>query len=265
MDKHGSYALITGGSSGIGYCYARELAAKNYHLVIVSNEDEKNRSVCKSLQQEFAVDAIPFFIDLTLPNSAEDVYRFCMERQLNIEILINNAGMFFFEEVADTSLDLSNKFLMLNVVTPTLLATLFSKYMREKKAGFILITASVTAWMPYPGIALYSATKRYLKNFARSLRYELKSHNVSVTVVCPGAVDTSLYSLNNKYRKLALRLRIMIDAKQLAAKAVKAMLNKRFLLIPGLMTKISVLVVMLIPPFIIHKIKLYLWKRLGRN
>jgi short-subunit dehydrogenase len=57
----------------------------------------------------------------------------------------------------------------------------------------------------------------------------------------------------------------MIDAKQLAAKAVKAMLNKRFLLIPGLMTKISVLVVMLIPPFIIHKIKLYLWKRLGRN
>jgi len=74
-----------------------------------------------------------------------------------------------------------------------------------------------------------------------------------------------LYSLNNKYRKLALRLRIMINAKRLAAKAVKAMLNKRFLLIPGLMTKISVLVVMLIPPFIIHKIKLYLWKRLGRN
>ncbi len=265
MDKQLPYALITGGSSGIGYYYARELANKNYNLIIVSNDDEKNQSVCQILNNEFNITAIPLFVDLTLANSAEYIYNFCEEKHLNVEILINNAGMFFFEEVADTSIELSNKLLMLHIITPTLLCTYFSKYMKEKKKGFILFTSSITAWIPYPGIALYAATKRYLKNFARSLYYELKSHNVGVSIVCPSAINTDLYSLNNTYRKLALRCKIMMEAKQLANKSIKAMFNKKFLLIPGFMTKVSVLIVLLTPPFIVHRIKIYLWKKLNKS
>ena len=139
MNNLSSYALITGGSSGIGYQFARELAKKKYNLIIVSNEDLKNQEVCLTLSQEFHIQAIPFFIDLTGPESAEILFNFCIEQQLDVDILINNAGMFFFKEIPDTSPEMVSKILMLHIVTSTLLSTYFSNYMRKKKIGTYLI------------------------------------------------------------------------------------------------------------------------------
>jgi short-subunit dehydrogenase len=104
-----SYALITGGSSGIGLAFARELARRNYGIVIVSNQEEKNREVCQHLEDTYNIKAVPLYMDLTLPHAAQSVYDFCMENKLDIEILINNAGMFFFKEIAETSAELASK------------------------------------------------------------------------------------------------------------------------------------------------------------
>lgn len=265
MKESNAYALITGGSSGIGYHFARELAKKNYHVIIVSNDDVKNQAVCLTLANEFHIIAIPFFIDLTVPDSAETIFNYCIAEKLDVEILISNAGIFFFKEIADTSPELMNKVLTLHVITPTLLCTYFSNYMRQKQSGHILITSSITAWMSYPGIALYASTKRYLKNFGRSLRYEMKDYHVNVSVVCPSAIDTNLYNLSKKQRRLACRSGIMISPEHLAKKAINAMFKHQFLLIPGLLAKISVFVVLIIPPFMIQWIKRYLWKRLEIN
>lgn len=262
MKNSNSYALITGGSSGIGYHLARELAKKNYNVVIVSNEDLKNQEVCHLLANEFHIIAIPFFIDLTLPDSAETIFNYCIAQKLDIEILINNAGMFFFKEIPDTSPELATKILTLHVITPTLLCTYFSNYMRQKQSGHILITSSITAWMSYPGITLYASTKRYLKNFARSLRYEMKDYHVNVSIICPSAVDTSLYNLNEKQRRLACRTGVMMSPERLARKAINAMFKHQFLLIPGLLAKVSVFVVLLFPPFMIQWMKRYMWKKL---
>ncbi len=262
MKNSNQYALITGGSSGIGYQYARELAVRNYNIIIVSNEDDKNKQACQQLINEFDIDALSFFIDLTLPDAAQKVFDFCIEKQLDVEILVNNAGMFFFQEITQTSLDKANKMLMLHVTTPTLLCALFSKYMGEKKSGHILITASITVWMSYPGLALYGATKRYLKNFARSLRHEMKDNNVNVSVVCPSAIDTDLYNLDKKYRKMALRTGIMISPEHLAKKAIRAMFHRRFLLIPTFLAKVSVGSAIITPPFVIQWMKRYMWKKL---
>ena len=265
MQHLNPYALITGGSSGIGYQYARVLAQKKYNIIIVSNEDEKNKEVCQCLINEFNIEALSFYIDLTLPDAAQKVFDFCLEKQLNVEILVNNAGMFFFQEIAETTPELANKMLMLHVTTPTLLCALFSNYMRKKQSGHILITASITVWMSYPGVALYGATKRYLKNFARSLRHELKDYHVNVSVVCPSAIDTDLYNLDKKYRKLALRTGIMISPERLAKKAIRAMLHRRFLLIPTFMAKVSVFFAIITPPFVIQGIKKIMWKKMYRR
>ncbi len=265
MSKMTHYALITGGSSGIGYQYARVLAQKKYNIIIVSNDDELNHKACQQIKHEFAVDAISFFSDLTLPDSAEQLFQFCIKNQLDVEILVLNAGMFFFREIPQTSPELAQKMLMLHVNTPSLLCVMFSNYMREKQSGHILITASISAWMAFPGISFYGASKRYIKNFARSLRYEMKAYHVNVSVVCPGAIDTDLYNLTPSLRKLARRLGIMISPERLAKKAIQAMFQKRFIRIPGVFSKLSVLFSVATPPFVIFWIKNYLWKKLYPN
>jgi len=265
MNNTSPYALITGGSSGIGYHFARELAKKSYNVIIVSNEDLKNKEVCLTLAKEFHIQAIPFFIDLTQPESAEIIFNFCIEQQLDVDILINNAGMFFFKEILDTSPEMVSKILKLHVTTPTLLSTYFSNYMRQKKSGHILFISSITAWMSYPGISLYGATKGYLKKFARSLRYEMKDYHVNISVICPSAIDTTLYNLSEKHRNLALKTGVMMSPQVLAKKGLSSMFKKRFLYIPGFLAKVSVCLVLLVPPFVIQRIKRYMWKKLKIN
>ena len=97
-----NYALITGASSGIGLEYARQLAAKGYNLVIVSNQDEANRSVASEIAEKFGVEALPLYADLSQVDSAQKVYDWCHEKGIEVDILINNAGMLLFSTLEQT-------------------------------------------------------------------------------------------------------------------------------------------------------------------
>lgn len=103
-------------------------------------------------------------------------------------MLVNNAGMYRFGETLDIDNGFTTKMLALHVLTPTRLCLLFGQDMRRQRHGYILNMSSVTAWLAYPGINVYGATKRYLKNFSRGLHTELRDYGVYVTAVCPGAV-----------------------------------------------------------------------------
>lgn len=92
MDKT---ALITGASSGIGLCYATQLAAAGYDLVIVSNEEEKNGALADKLGALYSIKVYPVYKDLRSEYAAKELYDFCHERNLQIDILINNAGCWF--------------------------------------------------------------------------------------------------------------------------------------------------------------------------
>ena len=105
----------------------------------------------------------------------------------------------------------------------------------------------MSAWIPYPGIGIYASTKRYLKNFSRALRSEMRDYNVNVTVVCPGAVATNLYNLSDNLKLLAIRLGIMMRPKKLALKGINALFNHRFQRMPGLINKIAVPLLLLLP------------------
>ena len=92
-------ALITGGSSGMGLEYARQLAAKGYDLLLVSNQQEELDKAASALSKAYQVDVIGHFQDLATETAAEELYQFCQAENLQIVVLINNAGMFFFEEL----------------------------------------------------------------------------------------------------------------------------------------------------------------------
>ncbi|HSO86894.1 MAG TPA: SDR family oxidoreductase [Draconibacterium sp.] len=250
-------ALITGGSSGIGYAIAKELASRGFNLILASNQEEKLNEVCKELTIQYQIKAWPVFIDLAETGAAQKLYYWCQQEKIEIEILINNAGIFFFGEVVETNPEKVQQMITLHTTTPSLLCTLFGHDMKKRRSGHILNISSLAAWMPYPGISHYSSTKQFLKSFSRSLRTEMIDYNVNVTCICPGAVSTQLYELSETGHKKALKTGIMMSAERLAKLSVNGMFKRKSILVPGFVNRIFLLFIYMLPHGIVLLIRRY--------
>lgn len=253
--KTSGTALITGGSSGIGYAIAKELAKSGYNLILASNQEEKLTEVCKELTIQYQIKTRPFFIDLAESGAAQKLYEWCQKEQIQVDILVNNAGIFVFGEVVETNPAKAQQMLTLHTTTPALLCTLFGKDMKQRRSGHILNISSLAAFMQYPGISLYSSTKNFLKSFSRSLRTEMIDYNVNVTCICPGAVSTQLFELSEADHKKAINWGVMMPADKLARLAVNAMFRKKSFLVPGFINRIFLFIVYLVPQSIILLIR----------
>lgn len=227
-------ALITGASSGIGLQYATQLA-RDYHmdLILVSNQQEELNRVAVDLAQQFAVKTTAHYADLSLPDAAEELYHFCHQQNLIVDVLINNAGVFFFNEFVETAMPRIELMLNLHVLTLTKLCRLFAADMEARGNGYILNMSSMSAWMAMPGIQTYNASKAYIYNFSKSLWYELKPKGVHVLVMAPGAVDTALFGLSPSLRRLAVALTVSIPPEKLVKKALRKLFKGRKASTPG--------------------------------
>lgn len=241
------YALVTGASSGIGLRYAEMLAAKGYGIVVVSNMEEKNREVASSLREKYGVEAEPVYMDLTAANAASELHDMCRNKGFEIEVLVSNAGMLQFGRLMFCPEEKTQRIIDLHCMFPAQACRLFGGDMARRGKGYILLMSSMASWIPYPTIALYSATKAFLKNLGDALRYEFGSFGVKVTTVYPGAVDTPLYDLSESKRKWLRRLGIMSGPETVARKGLRALFRNRRRCIPGLMTKIEVGVCAVLP------------------
>ena len=254
MENKNIWTLITGASSGIGYRYAEELAAQGYNLLLVSNEEPLLSETAGQLARQYGVETRPLYMDLATSDAADRLYATCQDWNIRIDLLINNAGMYRFGETLDIERDFTAKMIALHVLTPTKLCLLFGKDMRRQRHGYILNMSSVTAWLAYPGINVYGATKCYLKHFSRGLHTELRDYGVNVTAVCPGAVDTDLYNLNGKRRRLLVRLGIMLPPEKLARRAIHALFRGKAVLVPGLLNRLLLALTPLIPHSVIRRV-----------
>ena len=243
------YALITGASSGIGLEYARQLAAEGYNLILVGNQSDENCRVAERLATQYGVHTLPIYADLARQGAAEEVY--ARVKEMDVSVLISNAGMLLFSTLARTALPSLEKIITLHCTTPTLLCRLFSQDMIQRGRGHILLMSSITAWTPYPTISHYAATKTYLKSFADSLWCELQGSGVSVTTVFPSAVDTPLYNLDADTRLWLRRCGLMLSAEDVARMALRAMHRGRRRCLPGLLTKLEAAVCYLLPTCVV--------------
>lgn len=242
-----NYALITGGSSGIGLEYARQMAARGWNIIVVSNRKDDNVRVSNELSAQYGVVAEPLYADLTEADAAEKIFSYTEQRGIKVDVLINNAGMLLFSQLVNTPAQQLERIVALHCTTPTKLCRLFAKDMAERGGGRIVVMSSITAWTPYPTISHYAATKTYLHSFAQSLWYEMRGRGVSVTAVYPSAVDTPFYDLSDKMRQRLLSCGVMMSAESVARKALKAMFAGRRRCIPGLLTKLEAAICWLLP------------------
>ena len=227
-------ALVTGASSGIGLQYATQLARDyNCDLLLVSNQEKELEQVAADLAAAYGVKTIAHFADLSLTDAAESLHDWCHEQGLEVDILINNAGVFFFNPYCQTAMKRIELMLQLHVMTVAKLTRLFGEDMCARRKGYILNMSSMSAWMAMPGIQTYNASKAFIYNLSKSLWYEFKPYNVHITVMAPGAVDTGLFGLAPNLRKLAVNLRVSIPPEKLVKRALKDLFRGKKADTPG--------------------------------
>ena len=254
--KKETYALITGGCSGIGYAYAEEWAKRGYNILIVSNREDLNAEAQNKLQAAFPqLSILARYQDLTLSDAALELFNFCQNERLTVEVLVNNAGMFYFGAAVEKSMSQTHNMTMLHCTTPADLCVLFGKTMKERGCGYILNAASIPAFMSFPTISVYQASKAYLLRFSKGIHYELSHYGVKVCCVCPGAVDTDLYNLPVNIRKRLRAIGIMLSPEQIARRGVRATMHGRKVKIPGIINYFFVFLCFLLPGFLINLVK----------
>ena len=241
-------ALVTGGSSGIGLEYARQLTGRGCKVIVVSNREQELEEAAKELN------VLPVFLDLAQDGCAQRLLDWCDERNLSIDILINNAGMFFTEYLSEKTIQKAHTMMNLHMQTATELCILFGSRMKAQGTGYILNMSSMTARIPAPGIAIYSASKAYLKSFSKGFGYEMRPYGVKVTTVCPAAVDTGLYKLSPKIRKAGRRIGLIQSPESLVKHALKALFRGRRTYSPGIMNAILPPIIKIIPNRLIDKL-----------
>ena len=219
----------------MGLEYARQLAARGCELVIVSNRQEELDAAAEKIRTDYGVDVLPCFQDLSGWDAADQLYGFCKQKGLQVDILVLNAGFFFFKELQAEDCGLASSMIGLHVNTNTRMCLLFGNDMKKAGKGNIIIMSSMAADIPAPGITVYSATKAYLKSFGKSLFYEMKPYGVRVTTVMPAAIATPLYRLSDKLLDLGVKTGLIRTPQSLVRRVLKGMDRGRKSVKPGLM------------------------------
>lgn len=219
----------------MGLEFSRALAARGCGLVLVSNRQDELAAAAEALSNEFPVQVRTRFQDLARQEAAEELFGWCGSEGIEVDILVNDAGMFFFKELQPTDLSRVQAMIDLHVTTVTRLCVLFGQQMKERGSGYILNVSSMAARIPAPGISVYSATKAYLRTFGRSYSFELEPYGVKMTTVCPAAIATPLYRLDPKWMKAGVRIGLIRTPKWLVRRSLKAMFRGRRVISPAFM------------------------------
>lgn len=243
----------------MGLEFARQLAGRGYDLVLVSNRQDELDAASKSLRKQFPVSVTVHFQDLAQTDSADLLYAWCVEESRILpDVVVNNAGMFFFKELEPEDLGRVQAMVNLHVTTVTRICILFGDAMRKRGSGYVLNISSMAARLPVPGITIYSATKAYLKSFGKSFSFEMKPYGVGVTTVCPAAIATPLYRLNEKWLRRGVRIGIIRTPQWLVRRALRAMFRGRRVISPSFMNIYLPFLIALLPA----PVEAALWKKL---
>lgn len=185
--------LITGASSGIGKALAEEFANHGADLLIAARSEGKLAALQAELEQKYKVHVFYTSVDLTEENGCRRLYDYAKEKQLAVDILINNAGMGDAGEYEKSDWDKDCRIIRLNVLAVMHLCRLFLPDMTAGKQGTIVNIASTLAFAPTAWEAVYAASKAFILSFSQALYEETKGSGVRVLTICPGMTNTDFF------------------------------------------------------------------------
>ncbi len=235
-------ALITGASSGIGHAFALYLAKAGYDLVLIARSKVDLERVATACRLQGCVNVYAIAKDLTEKNAAIDIFKILAEKNIEIHLLINNAGFGIWGQFYSSDIALEEKMIQLHL-TNMIEMTKLSLPALIKTQGYVLNIGSVYSFTPVPFQSIYAASKAFLLSFSLSLREELKNKGVSVSVLCPGSTKTQFH----KKADLGKSKRFQSLPSDVVQIAYQGLMAKKAIIIPGFINKLFVIASRLIP------------------
>lgn len=235
-DTSQSWVLVTGASSGFGVEFARQYAQQGRSLILAARTLSKLESLATELRKDFGIEVIVEQVDLSSIAAVTSLHQRLSERNVVVDVLINNAGHGLQGPFLDEPLDHSLAMINLDIASLTAMTRLFGEDMRARKKGSILMVASLLSYQGVKNFAVYSAAKAYVLRFSDALHRELKQDGVIVTALCPGMSDTGFAAAAKQKLTPALKMVIM-QPEPVVRAGIKALQSGRMSVVPGLGNK----------------------------
>lgn len=339
-----AWALVTGAGSGIGRCYALQLAALGYRLVIAGDnrapleavaeeirnarpagrkaavegpEAAKGLEITEGLEvtasangsgaagiaqatgepgagtdgngacaagsteqsvgsgkeldsaagrgsratQAVTPDVRVIAIDLARVGAAQELYDRMAAEGIGVDVVINNAGIFSFCDILATPAERIERIILLHDLTVTQLCRLFAADMvRRGVRGHILNMSSYSLWMPFPGLALYSASKAYMRSFSVAFAKEVRERGIRVTALCPAGVATDLYGLTPYWQRIGCKLGVLITPDSCARRGLKALWRGRRCIVPDWWNRAWIPFCKVLPMWVLRPVRRFTMK-----
>jgi hypothetical protein len=241
-----SFALVTGASQGLGKVFARALAARKQNVILVARSRDKLETLARELKRSESVLTEALEFDLASPSAGRRIAQQLRDRELRVNLLVNNAGFGARGEFRNLPLQRQMEMLQLNnAAVVELTYSVLPSLLDHSQAGIINV-ASTAGFQAIPYASLYAATKSFLMSFSLGLQEELRSHRVSVVTLCPGRIlaDSHPREARNGNRWFGF---VYQSPEDVAREALESLANGGGLVIPGFVNKLSVFAQRLIP------------------
>jgi uncharacterized protein len=250
-------ALITGASGGIGESLARQLAAKGNNILLVARNEDKLRAICEECCNKYGITADYIVADLAQPNGPDTVFKKVQEKNLSVDLLVNNAGIGSSGEFSKNDLPSELAMLQLNNSSMVALCRLFLPGMIARNGGTIVNVGSVASFIPSPYMAVYAASKAFVRSFTQAITEECKPYNVHVLFFAPGLTSSNFMNTpanNNAWGRTLTAGAPTQTVDEVAAELVQALQNRKTVYVSGRQNRLAVRLTALIPQATIARI-----------
>jgi short-subunit dehydrogenase len=234
------YALVTGASSGIGYELAKLFAQDGKNIVVVARSQDRLEKLKTEIENKSGTKVIVLVKDLSKPDAPQEIFSELEKKNINVDVLVNNAGFPVYGKFAETNLKEELDMIQVNITSLTHFTKVFMKKMVENKSGWILNVGSIGSFGPGPLQSVYCASKAYVLSFSEALANELQGTGVSATCLCPGATDTRFYERGNVWNAKFAKTWKRTDAAKVAKVGYVALKSRRVMVVAGLRNSLMV-------------------------
>lgn len=242
------FALVAGGSKGIGYGIAEALALRQYNLIIVARHHTPLFNAKKQLEEKYDIQVEVLSYDLSKRQSAAQISAWCIKNNVPLKMLCNVAGIGGTNDYLKVPLDTLYYMVNLNIESGMALTVQLLPLLEKNSPSFILNVGSMAGFAPIPSKNLYSATKSAVTFFSYNLRYQLKKKNISVSCLAPGPVFTKPSIKADTKRRLGfLGMQMAVPPSRVGEVAIRETLKGKMIIVPGTLAKITSGFVRLLP------------------
>jgi uncharacterized protein len=254
--KNKKYALITGATSGIGAEFAKQLAEKNYNLILTGRRENIIQELAKEIKEKQNIDIKIIIADLSKDEDVKKIIKQISHID-SLEFLVNNAGYGTKKSFFEDSFENQEQMLKVHINALARLTHATTPQMIKNKKGYIVNVSSIASFLSSPTSEFYCATKAFITNYSESLHLALKNSNIKVQALCPGFTRTDFHQkldICDTKRKDGLIIKWMNaeDVVKISLTSLKK--RNHVIIVPGFWNKILNLLIKVIPKRIYYKI-----------